>query len=546
VDEASGVPSAKRSTWGQVRLRLARIGLVLLFCVLALGGSILSVCSLGRTLYEWRGFAVELRLMPSKQGQTRLELTPIGEVVAHTHLAPVTLVASLREIQVDRIRKLLASRPTREMLAQDFERTARADLRDFVLRQLAMAALGGMLAPLLFHSRRFRLYAGASLLGMFGVGMVLGNALTTFNSRAFASPTYTGALRQAPWAIQFGHDAFTKIEALSQKLRTVALNLNTLYGRIERLPGATLDASGADTFRVLHVSDIHNNRAALDFIREVADDFKVRLIVDTGDLTDFGSPPETVIVRGIEKLPYPYVFVAGNHDSRTVIEALSRARNVTLLNGKLVTVEGLTLLGLPNPASARAGVGSVDTTPQELAAGGAELLGLVNGLTVPPDIVAIHDPAETRPLWGHVPLILCGHLHRDYVDVQGAPEGSAPTGPAMQTVICNAGTTGAAGLRYFEREQGVPFSCAVLTFRRPAQPPAAPQPGTPAVQDLAGHPSTEATVAAPARPHLISIDLIALNGTFGEYSISHHNLESDANGGDAPAGTPPPPPAPIP
>ncbi len=51
-------------------------------------------------------------------------------------------------------------------------------------------------------------------------------------------------------------------------------------------------------------------------------------------------------------------------------------------------------------------------------------------------------------------------MHRAYVETT---EG---------TVVCNAGTTGGAGLRYLDRAEGVALSAAILTFTRP--PPAAP------------------------------------------------------------------------
>lgn len=517
-------PQKKRKTSFNLFFR-RRIGLPVLFCVLALAGSVLSVCTLGVSRYEWRGLGIEVQLLPSSQGLTRLELIPLGAIQAHTHLAPVTLVAGLREIRLDQVRDQLSAAPKPAALERDFLNIARQCLRQFILRQLVMAAIGGMLAPMLLHSRRLRYYLIGSLIGVVGVGAVLGNALTTFNSRAFASPTYTGALKQAPWVIQFGRDAFSKFETLSQKLRHVAANLNQLYGRIERMPGAGLLTESPGSFRVLHVSDIHNNGAALNFLREVADTFHVRLIVDTGDLTDFGSPPETLIVRGIGRLPYPYVFVAGNHDSQTVMQALAQLPNVTLLHGQWAQVGGLTLLGLPNPASARAGVGSVDTTPAEIETGGQALAQLAASRLLPPDIVAVHDPNEGRALWGHVPVILCGHLHRLYLE-QHSPEGGeaqepgqsfagtppvplahlpSPVPPHYATWVCNAGTTGAAGLRYFEKEQGVPFSCLVLTFREALLTPA-----------LSG---------AAARPHLIAVDEIVLDGTLGTYSITHRTVE---------------------
>lgn len=512
---------------------------VMLYLLLSLGGTILSVGTLGRSVYRWHGFAVELRLLPASRGQTELVLMPLGEVRAHTHRAPVALIATLQEIQFEEINKVLTSRPNLEMLTRDFEMTARRDLRNFVFRQLVFAALGALLAPLLLRSRSVWKYLLSALLGVAVVGITLGSALTTFNGKAFESPTYTGTLQQAPWVIQFGKDAFVRIEELSQKLRTVAANLNVLYGRIAEAPDRLDGSSDAETIRILHVSDLHNNPAGITFLQEVAHQFHVALIVDTGDLTDFGSPPETAMVEGIRKIGYPYVFVAGNHDSRTVIRALERLPNVTVLNGKVATVQGFTLLGLPNPASARAAVGSVDTTPAELQAGSDTLMRTLQSLQEPPDLLAIHNPEEARPLWGSVPIVLCGHMHRYYVETEkggsGPPPYSSPTpprisapssdrkisappaaaiGPRFETIVCNAGTTGAAGLRYFEREQGVPFSCAVLTFHRAApKPPVAMAAGTPPV------PRQEPMPAA--HPRLASIDLIVLDGTLHQYSITH-------------------------
>lgn len=499
---------------------------LLLFLLLSIGGTILCVGTLGRSVYRWHGFAVELRLLPAQRGETVLVLIPLGAVEAHTHRAPVALIATLQEIEIEEIKKVLNSNPRLDVLTRDFETSARQDLNNFVIRQLVFGALGAMLAPLLLRSRKLWKYAASALFGLAIVGVTLGSALATFNGKAFESPTYTGALRQAPWVIQFGKDAFVRIEELSQKLRTVAANLNVLYGRIAAPPDRLDEESDAETVRILHVSDLHNNLAGVKFMQEVAHQFRVSMIVDTGDLTDFGSPPETVIVQQIRDIGYPYLFVAGNHDSQTVVSALAALPNVTVLNGQLVTEKGFTFLGLPNPASARASVGNVDTTPEELQAGSSVLLETVRNLREPPDILAIHNPEEARPLWGSVPLVLCGHLHRWYVEVEkGKPSASEPPDvvsapgtapptavkPRFDTVVCNAGTTGAAGLRYFEREQGVPFSCAVLTFRRPTA-------------NLLPTGPTETSPNAPAsvpRPQLLSIDQVVLDGALHKYSITH-------------------------
>lgn len=472
------------------RRRLQRFAAVLLFQLLAISGAVVSVSLLGRAPYSWHGFEVELRLLPAPRGVTRMALIPLGTVEAHTHAAPVVLVASLQAIRIEEVKKLLDAK--RDDLAKDFETTAKADLRNFVGRQLLIAGAGGLIAPLFMRQRRARSYFAGAFIGAGCIGLVLVNALTTFNGKAFENPTYTGALKQAPWVIAFGRDAFTKLEALSQKLHTAAANFNALYGRITALPDTSSTDNGPDTFRVLHVSDLHVNKAGVDFVRDVAAQFKVAFIVDTGDLTDFGSPPETYMVQSIAKLPYPYLFIAGNHDSHSITDAMRTASNVTVLNGQVVTFEGLKILGLPNPAADRVGVGSVDATNEALHANGEKILKVVQSLPAPPDIVALHDPEEVVPLWNHVPLLLVGHEHRDYTEVHDPPANVPNT---MRTVLCNAGTTGAAGFRYLQKTQGVPYSCAVLTFRRAAEPN--------------GHPTLRA------------IDLIHLSGSLGEYSIVH-------------------------
>src|SRR5690349_4852508 len=84
-----------------------RIAYTLLFFVLAIGGSMLSVCTLGRSTYQWKGFEIELRLLPSTTGHTRLRLVPLGEVRANTHTLPVALIATLEHVQVEELQQFL-------------------------------------------------------------------------------------------------------------------------------------------------------------------------------------------------------------------------------------------------------------------------------------------------------------------------------------------------------------------------------------------------------------------------------------------------------
>lgn len=472
------------------RLPLRGAGVFCLFCLLSLLGAGLAVTYCGRQTYHWQAFDVELGVQPALRGQTRLVFTPLGEIRARTHRTPLVLSVSLSGISLEKIQALVAHPPSQTKLQHDLEQTARDRLTRFALHQVLVGALGGLLAPLLLRARRVRSWLFSGFLGGAAVAGLLLATLHSYDRTAFRSLTYVGSLRQAAVILSLVRGAFDNAEALSDKLRLVAVNVNTLYGRIGAMPAL---APGVKTIRLLHISDIHNNPAAIGFVRELADRFGVNAVVDTGDLTDYGTPVEIGLSQALGRLAVPHVFVAGNHDSQATVRGVAASRNGIILNGQPVEVAGLTVIGAPDPSSARAGLGSVDTPPAALAAAAGQLADTVGKMPSPPDIVCVHNPAQADPLRGRVPLILCGHLHRAFIDTQGV------------TVICNAGTTGGAGLRYFDHSEGVPLSAAVLTF------------------------------ALTPKPRLLFIDTIILNGSLSEYSLTRRTFRDPM---------PPPPVAP--
>ena len=422
-------------------------------------------------------------MQPAFRGQTRLIFTPLGEIHAHTHHTPLLLDVSLSGISLEKLQALVTHPPPQSKLEYDLEQTARDRLTRFALHQVLVGALGGLLAPLLLRARRVRSWLFS---GFLGGGVVAGLLLVTLHSydrTAFRSLTYVGSLRQAAVILSLVRGAFGNAEALSDKLRLVAVNVNTLYGRIGAMPSLE---PGVKTVRILHISDIHNNPAALGFVRELADRFSVNAVIDTGDLTDYGTPAEAPLSRALGRLPVPHVFVAGNHDSQETVREVAATANGIILDGLPVQVAGLTVIGAPDPSSARAGLGSVDTSPAALTAAAGQLTENVAKIPSPPDIVCVHNPVQADPLRGKVPLILCGHLHRLSIDTQGV------------TVVCNAGTTGGAGLRYFDRSEGVPLSAAVLTF------------------------------SLTPKPRLLFIDTIILSGSLSEYSITRRTFHEPA------------------
>jgi Icc-related predicted phosphoesterase len=457
-------------------------------------GAFAAATACGSCSYRWRAFTLRAGVQPSFSGQSLLEIPPLGAVSAHTHRTPLAVSVRLDAVSFDDLKRLALSSTPRATLERDLRGFAERSATDFALRLIGWGAVGGFLAPLLLRSRRSREWLGAPFAGAVSIAMVLLITRATFQPEAFLKkPTFTGSLEQAPWVISLAQNAVSNTEALGTRLRNVSVNLQTLYTRIG---SAAADPAGdAGTIRVLHISDLHNNAAAVSFVRDLAQKFDVSAVIDTGDLSDFGTPVEARAAQGLaglRDLGIPYVFVAGNHDSQATMRAVeSSLGGIVLRAGDApVTVAGLRLIGSPDPSALRSGAGDVNTTTTELLEAGEALLRQYKSVTPAPDVVCVHNPVQAAPLRGIAPLILCGHLHRPGVEAE------------ENTVVCNAGTTGAAGGRYFERPEGVPFSAAVLHF-------SPPDPGA---------------SSGLSRPRLLFIDQVTLQGSLREYSITRRGF----------------------
>jgi predicted phosphodiesterase len=461
-----------------------------LLCLGGLAGAAGMVYGFGASTYRWRGMDVEVRIVPSLRGETRFVFAPLGEVRAQTHNTPLTLSIALEEVSFEELKRFIQTPPARAELERDFKTKARSSLTDFAARQILLGMAGALLVPLVLRLRRARYYTVPPLAAGAFIAIVFFHAAGTFNPRAFNSPTYTGSLQQANWIIALVKDGFVKADVLSERLKRVAGNLNTLYSRIQSIPGVGHDR---DTIKVLHISDIHNNPAAVDFVKELAEKMQVDVVVDTGDLTDLGLPIESNLTRGLAGLKVPYLFVAGNHDSLATVNLLRANPNAVILHDKAVPAAGLTFLGAPDPSASRPGQGSVDTPEGALQSASELLLGAYRGSVPLPDVVCVHNPKQAAALIGTAKIVLCGHLHTASIEM------------TQRTVICNAGTTGGSGVRYFENREGVPFTAAILFFSRTPE------------------------------PRLLYIDRVSLAGNFGEYSLTRKSFEP----AEGPVGAPP-------
>jgi predicted phosphodiesterase len=186
----------------------------------------------------------------------------------------------------------------------------------------------------------------------------------------------------------------------------------------------------------------------------------VDMVIDTGDLTSFGTPAEVLTASSIPGFNRPYVFVRGNHDSFAVQSEVAGEPNGIVLDGRTQEVGGLTIYGLGDPLFTPNKSAALDDAQSEERVRTADprVLAGVEAAAEAPDIVAVHDDRMAESVAGRVPLVISGHFH--------VPSARVESG----TLFLRVGSTGGAGATVFTQEGGVPLSAEILYFSRSALP----------------------------------------------------------------------------
>lgn len=382
-------------------------------------------------------------------GQTVVALPPFGHIAADTHTAPLRLEATLQNVDVQGLSDTIEGMPTAE-LASQVEAEARSSVRPFALRVLGVTAAGALVLALLVYRRdprKIGVAVGAAVLLVGGSEVA---AWQTYRPDAFAEPTFSGSLELAPQLVGPVREVTQRIDEFRAELERIVDGAVRTYTALEP------DGTGkGDEVRVLHISDIHLSPLGTDFATKIARGFDVDLVVDTGDLTSYGTTAEQVILSEVSRFDLPYVFVRGNHDSMDLQRAMRDIPNAIALDGRATRVEGLLIYGLGHPAFTEDKTADLEHPEVVAKARGASarILDDLEGMTRSPDVVAVHDDRMAEDLAGRVPLVISGHFHDPLTAIR------------QGTLYLRVGSTGGAGVNIFSEEGGVPLSAQILTFR---------------------------------------------------------------------------------
>ena len=416
--------------------------------ILAVIGMLTFVSLLGSYTTVLEAFEIRLSVAIFDGGYTQLEIPPLGRVRARTHLPPLLLKTTLTNINLKQLDEVIANSRDEEYLAA-LQAAAYRKARIFLSRLLLLAFLGGVAGPYFFGERDRKKLLAAGVTGALLLLILLAGAYLTYSPAAFLSPEFEGILEAAPWMFGLVEEALFHVNSLGEQLELVAESINNLFLVVDRLEAL---GSVEGDLKVAHISDLHNNPAGMDFVRQVVQAFNVSLVIDTGDITDFGTEIEAGLATPIAGFGIPYVFIPGNHDTPDVVARMKSIPNVLVLEEGTVEIGGLRIAGIADPASA--GPSMVVAPETELDRYALRLIKVVAAEEEAVHVACAHHPRIAEKSLGLVPVVLTGHTHQFALTER---DGS---------VMINAGTTGAAGIRGLQTGKETPYTLALLHFGR--------------------------------------------------------------------------------
>ena len=419
-------------------------------------------------------------------GVTNIDLPPFGAVSARTHASPLELRVRLARVDFEQLAPLAGNPVARGRL----QRALESDLRDLALAGAARSTLGAGLIAALVGAALFRRRVRAALIA--GGTAVLtslalwGTAALAYDVRAFDEPRFHGSLSRAQEVLNALRRGDELIDEARSRFEIASRRISDLVSVL-----AAEDVHDADDATViLHVSDIHGNPLGLEITQELASEFEVDAVIDSGDmftsfldtgeLSRLTAPLDREMRAGVEEVDAPYYFVPGNHDAPGLLNELTRADNLTILRSDAVDVSGVLVMGWADPTFSERPVPIEEKDADRLDVGERDVAPAVQELR--PDVLVVHDERLGLASVGDVPMILAGHSHRRSAKVVDG------------TTILTVGSTGATGLKSLTVEADLPYEAQILYF-------------------------VDGRVA--------SVDYVTLEGLGGDFQLERRTLEAE-------------------
>jgi len=421
-------------------------------------GSLVLAAAVGLTAFA--GFArssfvvgparVSVSARPSFSGSTEVALPPFGAILAGTHTAPLDLRVALDEVDLPQLEQLaMGGIPDRATLDGFVEDIRLGVLRAVFFGLLAAVVAAGFAGWALRH--RWRMVTASALVGLLVPGALVAWANVGFDQSAFETPTFRGAVSYAPSVIALVETRMSRVDSLRDQIGKLTRDLASYYAAPQSF--ASAGALGG-TYRVLHVTDLHLDPVGLQLAQNLADDFDVSLVIDTGDINHYGTDVEAGVLLSVLPTDTPRIYVPGNHDSPAVVRAMGAVPNVTVIDeAASVEVDGVRVFGIPDPSASTTGVEPRAGDYADIAKREARALSRAIRSGEPtPALVAVHAREAAEPFEGLVPLVVSGHSHSADLSKRGG------------TWFLDSGTTGGVHFSDLRTDPHIPHTASVLYY----------------------------------------------------------------------------------
>jgi predicted MPP superfamily phosphohydrolase len=420
--------------------------------VAGVAGTSLGLRLAGRTTRTVGPLHVTAALSFAKDGGVQVDIPPLGRATIRSHRGPLRVTATATAVDLagaEALRAALDAPDPQAQIVRSLRRDGRALGHALAIRS-AVAAIGGAAATAAVVLRRPRDLPAATATAAAVLASAGGIAAATARRDAWRTPELHGLLTKAPLLLGDLQTAPGRIGTYRDQLAELVATGTSVYRHLATLP----EPPPSDAIRLLHVSDIHLSPFAYPLTKTLVDYYGIDAVIDTGDLVDWGTPPEQLFARQIGELGAPYLFVKGNHDSSGIAAAVAGQPNATVFDRHTAPVEiaGLRFAGMADPRFTPDKTTGDDFADHRVSEAATQFAAAVTGQGV--DVLLAHDPAAGRALAGVAPLLLAGHTHKRSVRRFG------------DIVVLVQGTTGGSGLRGVQQEPTTPISLSVVYIDR--------------------------------------------------------------------------------
>jgi predicted MPP superfamily phosphohydrolase len=417
------------------------------FLTLTILGTLAGIMLLANGSINFGPFNTDFSIRPALSGYTKVELGPLGSLSFKSHSGPISVLIKVNSLEPKFAEKWVNSKDKFTSIPSDAGENIRNNFSKIAVR----AIIGGIIFSfflVIISFRRLKIAILAAVLSLILNLIVSSYAYLTFRPTAITQPTYKGLISVAPTLVGSAREIATNFQQYRSQVAALLENAS-------KISNLSSDSSQyqipSDVITVLHVSDLHLNPAGWDLIRQLVKAYGVKVIADTGDISDHGTAFEDSYLDEIPKLKIPYLYVRGNHDSVHTQNYISTFPNAKVLDGGTpLVVEGLTFVGLGDPTftpdkSKDSDIKTVIDSQNKYA----QLMP-----NTPINIFLVHNPVNVKVFDGKTDLILAGHLHKRSFTVL-----------PKKTLLMIQGSTGGGGLRMItNREVPAKLEANILYF----------------------------------------------------------------------------------